>query len=241
MRKPDDEPDLIAESRRRCGELERMLSHVHAPSSEATFTAASGQSMTVKIPSKLVAVEGTLSWRAHDFAALACDLFERKRIVPGAVIARSLMETTALFYLVYKKTVQALDQRSLTHLDAFLIRCMSGNRLAKGEPESPNILMAIQAIDKEPGCEKYADFYASLSEFAHPNALGSFHAYSSFDDESRAIWFGRNRGLTRGEDMAFTVVFALEVLVGFLARAKSMMPAVVALAKVTYTDAEEGS
>ncbi len=240
MTHPEHEPDLIAESQRLCRELEQALSHIHAPSTDATFTAVSGRSITVKIPTKLAAVEGSLSWRAHDFAALACDLFERKRVVPGAVIARSLMETTALFYLVQRKATQALAQRNLRDLDAFLIRCMSGNRLAKGDPDSPNILTAIQAIDKEPGCEKYADFYASLSEFAHPNALGSFYAYSSFDSASRAIWFGRNRGLTRGEDLAFAVVFALEVLAEFMARAKAAMPAVVELAKETYADEETG-
>ncbi len=240
MAQSDNEPDLIAESRRLCGELERALSHVHAPSSDATFTAASGRSITVKIPSKLAAVEGSLSWRAHDFALLACELFERKRVVPGAVIARALMETTALFYHVHKKASQALAQGNLADLDGFLIRCMSGNRLANGEPDSPNVLTAIQAIDKEPGCERFADIYASLSEFAHPNALGSFYAYSSFDSESHAIWFGRNRGLTRGEDLAFAVVFALEVLVEFLAHARSMMAAVVEMAKATYPDETAG-
>lgn len=204
MSHPENEPDLIVESRRLCGELEQALSHINIPSIEATFTAVSGRLIMVKVPTKLAAVEGSLLWRAHDFAVLACDLFQQKRIVPGAVIARSLMETTALFYLVQKKTTQALDQKKLDHLDAFLILCMSGNRLAKGDPRSPNILTAIQAVDKEPGCDRYADFYAGLSEFAHPNALGSFYAYSSFDSESRTTEFGHNRGLTRGKDLAFT-------------------------------------
>jgi hypothetical protein len=229
-----DEPDLIAESRRLCFDLEQQLPRIYIPSSEATFRTASGKSVTVKIPSKLTAVTGSLAWRAHDFAVLASDLFERHRVVPGAVIARSLMETTALFYLVHKKTLTAVSEKSLLLLDDFLVRCMSGNRLSNGEPDAPNILTAIQALEKEPGCDKYADFYASLCEFAHPNALGSFYAYSSFDNESRAVWFGQNRGLTEGGDVAFGVVFALEILLEFQKRVKELMPRVVQLSKEAY-------
>jgi hypothetical protein len=235
-----DEPDLIAESRRLCRDLEQQLPRVRAPSSEATFTTASGNSVTAKMPSKLAAVTGSLAWRAHDFAVLASDLFERKRVVPGAVIARSLMETTALFYFVQKKMAKAVSEKNLILLDDFLVRCMSGNRLGNGEPDAPNILTAIQALDKEPGCDRYADFYSSLCEFAHPNALGSFYAYSSFDIESRAVWFGHNRGLTRGGDVAFAVVFALEILLEFQRRVKEMMPRVLQLAKEAYPNGQAG-
>ena len=229
-----DEPDLIAESRRLCCDLEQLLPRIYVPSSEATFKPASGKSVTSKIPTKLKAVTGSLAWRAHDFAVLASELFERKRIVPGAVIARSLMETTALFYLVHRKTVTAVSERNLILLDDFLVRCMSGNRLGNGEPDAPNILTAIQTLEKEPECDKYAAFYASLCEFAHPNALGSFYAYSSFDNESRAVWFGHNRGLAKGGDIAFAVVFALEILLEFQKRVEEMMPRVLQLSKEAY-------
>jgi len=156
------EPNLIEESRRLCEALEKVLPSIHVPAPEATFVTPAGTSVTVKLSSELAAVVGSLAWRAHDFATLACGLFENRRVVPGAVIARSLMETTALVYLVQKKTRQALTERKLVALDDFLVRCMSGNRLMDGAPESPNILTAIQALDKEPGCDRYADFYASL-------------------------------------------------------------------------------
>jgi hypothetical protein len=229
-----DEPDLIAESRRLCRDLEQRLPRIHIPHPDATSTTASGVTVTAKIPSKLAAVIGSLAWRAHDFAILACELFEGKRVIPGAVITRSLMETTALFYLVQRKTAQAVSARTLVSLDEFLVRCMSGSRLGNGDPDAPSVLTAVQALDKEPGCDGYAAFYASLCEFAHPNALGSFYAYSSFDSESRAIWFGHNCGLTNGRDVAFAVVFALEVLLEFLKKVGDMTPVVMQLARETY-------
>lgn len=236
-----DEPDLIAESRRLCRDLEQQLPRIHAPSSEATFETGAGITVTAKIPSKLAAVVGSLAWRAHDFAVLACELFERKRVIPGAVITRSLMETAALLYLIHKKTIQAVSEKNLVSLDDFLVRCMSGNRLGTGDPDAPNILTAIQALDKEPGCDRYADFYASLCEFAHPNALGSSYAYSSFDNESRAVWFGHNRGLTEGGDIAFAVVFALEVLLEFLNRLGEATPGIVQLARDTYPNNKQAN
>jgi len=238
MRGPDntpmDELDLIAESRRLCQELKRQLPDIHVPSLSASFVTASGASVTAKLPTKVAAVAGALAWRAHDFAALSCDLFEQQRVIPGAVITRSLMETTALVYLVYKKAAQATREHRTDTLDDFLVRCMSGNRFRAGDPESPNVLTAIQALDKEPGCDRYSDFYSLLCEFAHPNSLGSFYAYSSFDEVSRAVFFGHNRGMTKGSDVAFGLVFALEVLLEFLHKIREMSPRIVELQKELY-------
>lgn len=234
------EPNLIEESRRLCLALKQRLPRPHMPSPDATFLNAKGESITVKVPSKLLAVVGSLAWRAHDFGTLACDLFEHQRVVPGAVITRALMETTALVYSVWKKTNQAVAEMNLKALDDFLVRCLSGNRLGTGDPEAPSVMTAIQAVDKESGCDHYMDFYASLCEFCHPNALGSFYAYCMFDDASRMLSFGHNRGLTKGNDVAFSLVFALEVLLEFLARIDSLMPQLTESAKKLYTEQGEG-
>ena len=235
-----NDPDLLAESRRLCANLLERLPHLHTPSTNAAFKTPKGKFVTVKIPTKLAAVAGSLAWRAHDFASLACDLFDRKRIIPGAVIARSLMETVALFHMVHKKSRKALADKSLETLDEFLIRCMSGNRLNNGEPDSPNVLTAIQSLEMEPGCDRFSNFYASLCEFAHPNALGSFYAYSSYDNNSRALWFGQNRGLTKGNDLAFSVVFSLEVLQDLQTCLTELVPSLVQLAKEVYPSDRAG-
>lgn len=225
------EIDFIAEARRLCHDLEEMLPSFHSPSSETTFSMSDGSLIWAKLPSKLIAVAGSLAWRAHDFATLSLDLFESNRIIPGAVIARSLMETTALLYTVHKRTKDALATGHVEALDEFLVRCMSGNRLRTGEPESPNVLTAIQSLENENGAEGYLKFYESLCEFAHPNALGTFYAYASFHDASRMLVFGHNRGMTQGDDLSFAVVFALEVLLEFLTKLVDLLPPVTKLAR----------
>lgn len=234
------EPNLIEESRRLCLALKQRLPRIHAPSLDATFLTANGTSVTVKVPLKILAVVGSLAWRAHDFGTLACDLFEHQRVIPGAVITRALMETTALLYSVWKKTNQAVMDMKLEMLDDFLVRCLSGNRLRKGDPEAPSVITAIHALDKESGCDKYKDLYESLCEFCHPNALGSFYAYCRFDDASRMLSFGHNRGLTKGSDVAFCVVFALEVLLEFLGRIESLLPRITESAKKLYPNQDVG-
>lgn len=229
-----DTTDFIIESKRLCGELEKILPLEHLPSQAAIFQNNEGELITAKIPSKLAGVVGSLSWRAHDFSSLACELFERDRVISGAVIARALMETTALIYLTHRKIKQTLSERNLSILDDYLITCMSGNRLSDSDPKSLHILTAIDKLDKEPGCDSYRRFYDSLCEFAHPNALGSFYAYTKFDNETRKIDFGLNRGLTKGDDVAFTVIFALEVLLEFVQRIDDMTPELITLSKDMY-------
>lgn len=126
--------------------------------------------------------------------------------------------------------------KNLFELEDFLMRCMAGSRTEEGAPTALNVLTAIQALNKEPVCDKYADFYALLCEFSHPNALGTVYAYSSSNAESYVTQFGHNRGLTNGGDVAFTVVFALEVLLEFQECLTEMMPRVVQLAREAYPD-----
>ena len=190
----------------------------------------------MKLPSKIAGVLGALCWRGHDFATLACELFERQRVIPGATMARALMETTALVFLLHKKISHAILQRDIISLDDFLVRCLAGNRLESGDPKALNVLTAIQALDKEPGAERYADFYTVLCEFTHPNALGAFYAYAEFDNATRELSFGHNRGLSKGEDIAFAVVFALEILIAFAAKIQDNTPTLVALARELYAE-----
>jgi hypothetical protein len=230
-----DDPDLLAESKRLCRELEQFLPSKHTPPRIATLDSIHGHH-TIKLPSKIAGALGALCWRAHDFATLACELFERQRVVPGATMARALMETTALVFLLHKKMSTAILQRDVAPLDDFLVRCLAGNRLDSGDPKALNVLTAIQALDKEPGAERYEEFYAVLCEFTHPNALGTFYAYAEFDNATRRISFGHNRGFSKGEDIAFAVVFALEVMIAFIARIQVCTPTLVALAKDLYAD-----
>jgi hypothetical protein len=228
-----NEPDLIAESRRLCHALESFLPTFHLPSVDATFLTSQGLWITVKLPSKLVTVVGSLAWRAQDFATLALDLFENKRTIPGAVITRSLMETTALVHLVHSKVKKALAMEDANSVDEFLIRC-TGSRLSDGAPQSPSVMTAIESLDKEPGAEGYLKFYETLCEFAHPNGLGTFYAYANFDDTNRMTSFGHNKGMTKGNDVSFAVVFALEILLDFLGKLADLVPRVTKLARDTY-------
>ncbi len=231
-----EELNLIAESRRLCAELTGRLPSDFVLTDDAWFISSSGRKVASKIPSRVMAVIGTLAHRARDFGELSCELFERNKVIPAIVLTRALMETTALLYLTQKKMSQALKTKSLDQLDDFLVKCLSGNRIDPAEPESPNVLTAIQHLDKENGCERYADFYNSLCEFAHPNSLGTFYAYTEFDPHKLKLSFGENKGLTKAEDAAFSTVFALEVIIEFYDKAVAAIPDLKDLSEKLFDD-----
>jgi len=228
------EPDLIAESRKLCGQLADRLPSDFALTGDAWFISPSGNSVASKLPSKIMSVIGSLAHRARDFGELSCELFERRKIVPAIVLTRALMETTALLYLTQKKMAQALEADSIAELDEFLVKCMSGSRIDPTKPDSPNVLTVIQHLDKEAGCDRYADFYNSLCEFAHPNSLGTFYSYTQYNPDDHCLSFGENQGMTTGNDAAFSTVFALEVIVEFYDRAVRMLPQLSELSKKLY-------
>ncbi len=227
----EDVPDFIAETKRLCAELSRRLPQEYRPQPEHSLTTISGRFITSKMPSKLMAVVGALGSRAEDFAEVCHDLFKKERTVPAAVITRALMETTALLYLLHKKLKKSLDEKNIIILDEFLILCMDGSRVDSSKPQAPNILTAIQHLDKEPGCDQYLRFYESLCEFAHPNSLGTIYAYAYFSSMDRSLTFRRNAGLTKTNVIAFSAVFALEIFLEFYDRIISLIPSMTELSK----------
>jgi hypothetical protein len=231
-----DEPNLIAEAKNLCHKLTNRLPSSFILTNDTWFISPAGNMIGNKLPSKAMSVIGSLAYRAKDLSELSCELFERKKIVPAVVLTRALMETTALLYLTQKKIAQSLETEDITELDEFLIKCMSGNRINPSEPDSINIMTAIQHLDREAGCERYADFYNTLCEFSHPNSLGTFSAYTKFNPEDYSLSFGENKGLTRANDVAFATVFALEIIIEFYDRAVAMIPRINELSKKIYRD-----
>ncbi len=229
-----DDFDYVREAGRLCQELARRLPEKHTPSPHQTFRTASGAEITAKLPSKLLASVVSLVWRANDLAELSHELFERKRVVPGIILTRSVMECAALVYLIHRKTTQAVDAQALGALDAFLISCIAGSRTMETDPQAPSVLTAIDHLEKEPGAEGFRGFYDSFSEFAHPNALGAFYAYARYENEDRSLSFGHNQGLTRSGDVAFGLVFALEILIEFYDRTLELLPDVSRIAEREY-------
>lgn len=236
-----EEPDLIEATQNLCETLIKILPKHYTAKPEDWFDAGDGTSVLGKIPFKLMGVIGGLGHRAADFSQLIVELSQKDKTIPSIVLTRSLMETTALLYLTHKKLLKCIESESIAELDNFLIRCMAGNRTNPGDPDSPNVLTAIDHIDKEQGCENYAEFYNALSEFAHPNSMGTFYAYVRFNDSKHTLDFGENMGLTNVNDAAFSAVFALEVFIEFYQRCIDMIPKLQKLSKKKYFESDSNA
>jgi len=232
-----DVPALIERAKELCDELARRLPTTHSPAAHQSFVAPNGRVIVAKIPTKLATVLGALAWRAKELADLSHELFKRDHLVPAIILTRALMESTALLYTVFKKTTVSIEARELATIDEYLVRCLAGSRKNANDPQSPNVLTAVQHLEKEDGCDGFLAFYETLCEFAHPNSLGTFYAYADYNELDRRVSFGPGRGLTEPNDAAFAAVFALEVLISFYDKTTALLPAVSALSAELYDDA----
>jgi len=231
------EPDLLREIGRLCGELAQLVPHEYAAKEADWFSDGLSGRVLSKVPFKIIGVIGGLAHRALDLGRLVQELYERHKVVPGIILTRSLMETTVLLYLTCKKMKRSIETQSTDELDGFLASCLSGNRTNEADPNSPNVLTAITHLEREEGCDRYADFYNALSEFAHPNSMGTFYAYVRFNDADLTLNFGENMGLTTANDSAFSAVFALEVFIEFYKRTLTMIPEITEMSQRNYPHA----
>ena len=109
----------------------------------------------------------------------------------------------------------------------FWFAACQGTVLDSGDPVALNVMTAIRALDKEPGWATdtwlSTKYYASFAIRIHSEA--STHTASSIVRVAHC-WIGHNRGIgPSANDLAFSLVFALEVLVEFLPRVESVVAA----------------
>jgi hypothetical protein len=86
------------------------------------------------------------------------------------------METTSLVFVTQKKIKQAVESGRIGKIDDFLMRTIFGSKIEDDPIKSYNVLTAIDHTDKKH--EVYRDMYNELSEFVHPNWLGTSGIFS---------------------------------------------------------------
>jgi hypothetical protein len=141
-----------------------------------------------KIPFKAISLREGLIHRASDLSGLACELYERRRIVPAIIMVRAVMETVAMLYFLYWRIDQVLTSQELGDIDQFLMRGIFGWRDDTMPMQPLNVLTAIDRVDKQ--FEGYRGLYDELSEFAHPNWSGASGAYANLIQNKYAVELG---------------------------------------------------
>src|SRR5690625_34690 len=148
-----------------------------------------------KLPFKVIALVHALHHRAMDLAKSSYEQYEQKSFLSSAILIRSLMETVALVFLLYKKLHQVNEEKKIGEIDEFLMNSTFGGRTEDSTLTSPNILTAMDHTNKK--YDKFRQMYDSLSEFVHPNWFGTSGLYSKLDDDEIGamkgkVSFGKN-------------------------------------------------
>lgn len=130
--------------------------------------------------------------RIVDLAQGAEMFFLEGRLVPACTLTRSVVESVAMLYLVWKKLDSQIKNGDLSASHTLLISAVFGRR-DKGKDwpnQSMNVLTAIGHLDKQfPGFESE---YARLSEYLHPGLAGGYGAYVSTEGNGMRTHFGQN-------------------------------------------------
>jgi hypothetical protein len=129
--------------------------------------------------------------RIVDLAAGADAFFREGRLVPGNTLTRSVVETVAVHFTVWKKLETSIEDSDWSAVHALLLSASFGRRdKTDWAQKSIQILTAIGHLDKAfPG---FQGEYELLCEFAHPGLAGTYGAYARSEGDDMQYKFGIN-------------------------------------------------
>jgi hypothetical protein len=156
-----------------------------------------------KLPFKALEYRETLIWRITELGQSALENFEAKKLAAAILLTRAAVETAAALWYLHTKVVAAIKADSVGDIDNYLMRLSLGHKAptAKDEfPEAISVLTFLKHVEKE--LEGYEAQYAAMSEYSHPNYLGTTGMYAHVDKEKMLVNFGAN---LRGSHAAETI------------------------------------
>jgi hypothetical protein len=136
--------------------------------------------------------KSALAYRLVDIADAAVDLIESGRLVPGCILARSVLETVAGVHMLGKRISATREVEQFEGLIDFLMKASFGSRDDSSKFKALNVLTMLDHLDKK--YEITQQQYEHLSEYTHPNLKGGLMAYSDIDLKDLRTQFGINPG-----------------------------------------------
>ena len=135
--------------------------------------------------------------RTTDTADGALSFFKQQRLVPACILTRSVVETTAVQYYVYKKLILYTGRADHQSIHKLFMSAVFGRKDQEGRRSPIQVLTAIDHLDKQfPG---FRSEYDRLCEYAHPNLAGGYGTYVRGEGDHFASHFGNNpQGLVMG-------------------------------------------
>ena len=155
----------------------------------------------------------SVAWRLQDLLEQSLQLSRTGGLLGARILLRSAFETLAvLIYL--NKSMRSVVAGNL-NFHAFsekTSRLLLGSRDKTTSHEQISILTVLDSADKRyPGL---SDWYAALSESAHPNYEGMLMGYSTADHKNHITTFKNQWNHLYGKTHADALAVCLQVFLG---------------------------
>ncbi|MEK6785805.1 MAG: hypothetical protein AABY61_10025 [Nitrospirota bacterium] len=148
-------------------------------------------STTAKIPFKALCIREVMLYRVSELAEAALACYQQNQLVAAATLTRSLLESVAILYWLFKELKTAVADEDTRKVDDFLGRALVGTRNKSTPLLAHNVMKAIDVVTKD--IDHYRKVYEELCEIAHPNYGGGLGAYAKLN--GKMVWYelGTNR------------------------------------------------
>lgn len=148
-----------------------------------------------KLPYKVLSFREALCWRIEELARNSLALLDDGQLAAGALLSRAVVECAAASWHL-KKFVDGIVERGVqASSDDTAMKLLLGSRIWDEMPQAVNVLTMLKKADEE--ISGILGHYERLSEYAHPNWLGTSFLFSRNLEEELATEFGRQ---ARGND-----------------------------------------
>jgi hypothetical protein len=166
-----------------------------------------------KAPWRALLLRESVAWRLQDLLEQSLILSREGRLLGARILLRSAFETLAvLIYLnrsIRSVLAGTLDFHEFSHKTSLLLL---GSKDKSTSHQQISILTVLSGADKRyPGL---ADWYAALSESAHPNYEGMLLGYSNADSDNHFTSFCNKWNDMYGQTHEDALTACLEVFVG---------------------------
>ncbi|AZE47731.1 hypothetical protein C4K04_2047 [Pseudomonas chlororaphis] len=141
-----------------------------------------------KAPWRGLLLRESVAWRIQDLLEQSHTLYVASQLLGARILLRSAFETAAVLIHLNQATRQVVaGTKNFHEFSERTTKLLLGSRDKSTSYESINILTVLSKADKRyPGLEQW---YAALSEGAHPNFEGMLFGYSESDWQSHTTNF----------------------------------------------------
>jgi len=195
-----------------------------------------------KLPFKALAYREVLIWRVTELGRTAFENLHADRLAAAILLARAAIETTAALWYLFNKLNGAVKAGSVGDIDNYLMKLSVGTRnwTDDGSPEAVSVLTFVDCGEKT--FKGFRHAYDGLSEYAHPNYLGTTGLYSRFDDEEKLIDFGPDAKRLKNakEACALNLSVALLIFENTYEKLGGLLPAFITLCEANLESKAAG-